>query len=163
MSSEKKKVVRRVKAKSDTSSASSDATPKTVVRKKRVAEPGKKAVVDKKPAVQASKTASAKPATKKADTTAKATKQVKVVKKVVKKTAPAKKKLNKKPFILFRPLVAFGHYVADSWRELRKVEWPSDRATWKMVLAIVIFCLIIGIFVLLCDNLFQWIIKEVIL
>lgn len=159
MSSEKKKVVRRVKAKSDTSSASSDATPKTVVRKKRVAEPGKKAVVDKKPVVQASKTASAKPATKKADTTAKTTKQVKVVK----KTVPAKKKLNKKPFILFRPFVAFGHYVADSWRELRKVEWPSDRATWKMVLAIVIFCLIIGVFVLLCDNLFQWIIKEVIL
>ena len=70
---------------------------------------------------------------------------------------------SKKPFILFRPFIALGRYIRDSWRELRKVEWPSRRATWKMTLGIIIFCIIIGVFVLLCDWGSQWLIQEVVL
>lgn len=72
-------------------------------------------------------------------------------------------KSDNKPFILFRPFVALGRYIRDSWRELRKVEWPSRRATWKMTLGVIVFCVFIGVFVLVCDWASQWLIQEVVL
>ena len=74
------------------------------------------------------------------------------------KTKPQKaQKEGKKPFILFRPFVAFGRYLRDSWRELRQVRWPNRKTTWKMVLAVFVYtALFIGLLVVL-DILFDWI------
>lgn len=74
------------------------------------------------------------------------------------KTKPQKTpKEGKKPFILFRPFVAFGRYLRDSWRELRQVRWPNRKTTWKMVLAVFVYtALFIGLLVVL-DILFDWI------
>ncbi|MBQ2638274.1 preprotein translocase subunit SecE [Candidatus Saccharibacteria bacterium] len=74
------------------------------------------------------------------------------------KTKPQKaQKEGKKPFILFRPFVAFGRYLRDSWRELRQVRWPNRKTTWKMVLAVFVYTvLFIGLLVVL-DILFDWI------
>ena len=74
------------------------------------------------------------------------------------KTKPQKaQKEGKKPFILFRPFVAFGRYLRDSWRELRQVRWPNRKTTWKMVLAVLVYTvLFIGLLVVL-DILFDWI------
>ena len=138
MASDNKKVVRRIKASADDTSA-----------KPRVARNSAASEVreGKKPATTSTKTVekSSKPSTK------------------AKRTDNKSAKRTKKPFILFRPFIALGRYIRDSWRELRKVEWPSRRATWKMTLAVIVFCVIIGVLVLVLDWASQWLIQEVIL
>ena len=66
------------------------------------------------------------------------------------------KKTDKKPFILFRPFVYLGRYLRDSWKELRQVRWPNRKATWKMVLAVIIYTAIFMIFITLLDLFFSW-------
>lgn len=147
MANSKKKVVRRIKADAKPNQASS-----------RKAEDDS---VDK--TVTVAKVAKTTPSSAKAD--------VKTEKAVTKtnrgndnkKTKTPKVKSNRKPFILFRPFYAIGRYIRDSWRELMKVQWPNRRATWKMTLGVIMFCVIVGIFVLICDWVSQWLMKEVIL
>lgn len=55
-----------------------------------------------------------------------------------------------------RPFVALGRYIRDSWRELRLVRWPDRKATWKMTLAVLVYCAIMMIFILLLDTLFTF-------
>lgn len=62
----------------------------------------------------------------------------------------------KKPFILFRPFVAFGRYLKESWQELRQVRWPNRKTTWKMVLAVLVYTAIFMILILLLDTFFTW-------
>lgn len=59
-------------------------------------------------------------------------------------------------FILFRPFVALGRYIRDSWREIRQVRWPNRKATWKMTLAVLVYCAIFMVFILLLDTLFTF-------
>ena len=76
--------------------------------------------------------------------------------KAAEKKVAVDKKTEKKPFILFRPFVYLGRYIRDSWRELRKVRWPNRKATWKMVLAVLIYTAIFVIFISLLDLFFTW-------
>ena len=80
----------------------------------------------------------------------------------VKKTkkAPKTEKVEKteKPlkqtFILFRPFVALGRYIKNSWQELRQVRWPNRKYTWKMTIAMLVYCAIFLVFIVLLDLLF---------
>ena len=63
---------------------------------------------------------------------------------------------NKKVFILFRPFVALGRYLRDAWREIRQVRWPNRKATWKMVLAVIVYTALFMIIISLLDLLFKW-------
>ena len=128
----KKKVVRRIKATSNT----------------RTAMPAKRKTVAEKAPVK-----KAKPAT-----STKSDKRSRSAKSTTKAT-PA----DTKPVWIARPFIAIGHYFRDSWRELNQVQWPNRAATWKLTLAIMIFCVVIGVFVTLCDFVSQWLIEEVIL
>ena len=65
-------------------------------------------------------------------------------------------KNGKKPFILFRPFVYLWRYLRDSWREIRQVRWPSRKATWKMVLAVVIYTALFMVIITLLDLFFSW-------
>lgn len=69
-----------------------------------------------------------------------------------KSVEPKSDKALKKPFILFRPFLALGRYLRDSWREICQVRWPSRAATWKMVLAVFVYAAIFMIFILLLDT-----------
>lgn len=60
----------------------------------------------------------------------------------------------KKPFILWRPFVALGHYLRDSWRELRQVRWPNRKSTWQMVLAVLVYSAIFMILISVLDLIF---------
>ncbi len=79
-----------------------------------------------------------------------------------KETKAAEKKVakgtesDKKPFILFRPFVYLGRYIRDSWRELRQVRWPNRKATWKMVLAVLVYTVLFVILISLLDLFFTW-------
>ncbi len=80
-------------------------------------------------------------------------KAVKEKEKAIKKS---EKSNEKKPFILFRPFVAFFRYLRDSWREIRQVRWPNRKATWKMVLAVLVYTALFIILISLLDLLFTW-------
>lgn len=85
--------------------------------------------------------------------------------KLTQKTKPTKKSKSKvsteKPlksvFILARPFVALGRYLRDSWREIRQVRWPGRKLTWKMTLAVLIYCAIFIVFIVLVDTFFTFI------
>ena len=66
------------------------------------------------------------------------------------------KKSGKKPVILFRPFVYLGRYIRDSWRELRQVRWPNRKATWKMVLAVLVYTALFVVLISLLDLFFTW-------
>ena len=68
----------------------------------------------------------------------------------------------KKVFILFRPFVALGRYLRDSWREIRQVRWPTRKATWKMTLAVLIYTAIFVLFISLLDLFFKWLFSLII-
>lgn len=73
----------------------------------------------------------------------------------------AKKADGKKTFILFRPFCALGRYIRDSWREIRQVRWPSRKATWKMVFAVLIYTALFVVIIMLLDVLFQFIFNKI--
>ena len=98
--------------------------------------------------------AQAKQQAKLAKTKAKAAK-AKTKAKATKSTTPEKPL--KQVFILARPFVALGRYLRDSWRELRQVRWPNRKATWKMTLAVLVYCAIFIVFIMLLDALFTFI------
>ncbi|MDO4747503.1 MAG: preprotein translocase subunit SecE [Candidatus Saccharibacteria bacterium] len=79
----------------------------------------------------------------------------KELKKAEKQIADGKKQ-GKKPFILIRPFVYLGRYLRDSWRELRQVRWPNRKATWKMVLAVIIYTALFVVIISLLDLFFTW-------
>jgi len=66
------------------------------------------------------------------------------------------KKTEKKPFILIRPFVYFWRYLRDSWRELRQVRWPNRKATWKMVLAVIVYTVLFVVLISLLDTFFSF-------
>ena len=65
-------------------------------------------------------------------------------------------KQGKKVFILFRPFVVFFTYLRDSWREIRQVRWPNRKATWKMVLAVLIYTILFVALISLLDIFLTW-------
>ena len=67
----------------------------------------------------------------------------------------------KKPFILIRPFVALFRYLRDAWHELRQVRWPNRKATWKMVLAVLVYTAIFMVFISLLDLLFSWLFNTI--
>ncbi len=94
-------------------------------------------------------------------------KQAKANRKAAKKAEKEAKKAekaqsNKKVFILFRPFVAFGRYMRDSWREIRQVRWPNRKATWKMVLAVIIYTALFVLLISLLDMFFTWLFSLII-
>ena len=74
------------------------------------------------------------------------------------KTEKAKRaeKPAKKTLILFRPFVAFFRYLKDAWKEIRQVRWPSRKATWKMVLAVLVYTALFMVVISLLDLFFTW-------
>lgn len=77
------------------------------------------------------------------------------VKKAEKAVSKVDKKDEKKPFILIRPFVALFRYLRNSWMELRQVRWPSRKATWKMVLAVIVYTLLFMALIAVLDLIFS--------
>lgn len=81
---------------------------------------------------------------------------VKKIDKSAKTDSGKSSKSGKKHFILFRPFIALFTYLRDSWRELRQVRWPNRKATWKMVLAVLVYTALFVILISLLDMFFTW-------
>lgn len=119
--------------------------------------------ISAKSAVEKSATNAKNPNPSSADKSAKIQPKSNLTKKAnkAKSKALAKSNAEEKPlrqvFILARPFVAIGRYLRDSWRELRQVRWPNRGATWKMTLAVLIYCAIFIVFITLLDSFFTFI------
>ncbi len=81
-------------------------------------------------------------------------KETRAEKKAAKKAEKAE--ANKKVFILFRPFAAFFRYLRDSWKEIRQVRWPNRKATWKMVLAVLVYTVLFVVLISVLDLFFTW-------
>ena len=79
-------------------------------------------------------------------------KKVKLAEKELKKESKDEKKV----FILFRPFVLLFRYLRDSWHEIRQVRWPNRKATWKMVIAVLVYTALFMIIIALLDLFFTW-------
>ncbi len=92
--------------------------------------------------------------------TKKTTKPATVAKKTekAKKVAEPKKTVasEKKVFVLFRPFVAFFQYLKSAFKEIRQVRWPNRKATWKMVLAVLVYTALFVVIISLLDLFFTW-------
>ena len=89
-------------------------------------------------------------------------KSEKIARKEQKAKTKAQKTEKKKVFILFRPFVALGCYLRDSWREIRQVRWPNRKATWKMVLAVLVYTALFVLIISLLDMFFNWLFSLII-
>ncbi len=107
------------------------------------------------------KPASAKASETKAVATKAKTQPTKADKKATKaakkKSTDSDEKPLKEVFILARPFVVIGRYLRDSWRELRQVRWTNRKSTWKMTFAVLIYCAIFIVFIVLLDMFFTFI------
>jgi preprotein translocase SecE subunit len=54
-------------------------------------------------------------------------------------------------------------YFVNSWRELRQVQWPNRRETWRLTLAVFIFAVIFGALVAGVDKSLDELFKKVVL
>lgn len=54
-------------------------------------------------------------------------------------------------------------YFRNAWLELKQVQWPGFKTTWKLVFAVFVFAFIIGGFIAVLDHLLEQAFREVIL
>src|SRR6266496_931481 len=54
-------------------------------------------------------------------------------------------------------------FIQESWGELKKVEWPDQKAVISGTAVVVIACIIVGAYLLLNDELWKYVVKHVLL
>jgi len=72
---------------------------------------------------------------------------------------PIKKVLS----IIFWPFRPLGRYVAGAWVELRQVKWPTRALTLKLTGAVIAFTIVLTIFIVSLDFVFEQIVKRILL
>ena len=55
------------------------------------------------------------------------------------------------------------HFVQESIAELKKVEWPSQKAVVSGTAVVLVACVIVGTYLWLNDQLWQYLVKHVVL
>jgi len=55
------------------------------------------------------------------------------------------------------------HFVGEAWAELKKVEWPSQKAVVSGTAVVLIACVIVGIYLYLNDTLWKYVVQHVLL
>ena len=59
-----------------------------------------------------------------------------------------------------RRLISF---CKDSWKEVKRVVWPSKKETWTMTLYVFVFVVVMALFLWLVDKTFEWVIYGLLL
>ena len=81
--------------------------------------------------------------------------------KIKKPKAPQWLKTIGKPFaIVFGPA---GRYIKGSFGELKQTKWPNRKSAWVLTLAVVIFSVFFAALILALDQLFDLVVKNVLL
>jgi preprotein translocase subunit SecE len=59
-----------------------------------------------------------------------------------------------------KQFVAFGR---DSWKEVKKVVWPTRKESIQMTLYVIAFCAVMALFLWLTDKTLEWVFYDLIL
>ncbi|HOB90217.1 MAG TPA: preprotein translocase subunit SecE [Candidatus Colwellbacteria bacterium] len=59
--------------------------------------------------------------------------------------------------------MALKKFIKDSYEELRKVNWPSRKDTFRMVLLVIVFAVIVSLLLFSADSFFTFLMKKFIL
>ena len=59
-----------------------------------------------------------------------------------------------------KEFVAFGR---DSWKEVKKVVWPTRKEATQMTLYVIAFCAVMALFLWLTDKTLEWVFSDLIL
>jgi preprotein translocase subunit SecE len=54
-------------------------------------------------------------------------------------------------------------FIAESWAELKKVEWPTQNQLIQGVVVVLIACVIVGIFLYTADLVFKRLVQDVLI
>jgi preprotein translocase subunit SecE len=57
----------------------------------------------------------------------------------------------------------FARFVAESWAELKKVEWPGQNQIIQGVTVVIIACVVVGVFLYVSDLAFKRFVENVLL
>lgn len=57
----------------------------------------------------------------------------------------------------------FKGYFVDSWRELKKVQWPDRKTSWKLTLTVILFSAIFAVVTTSLDFGFEKLAKQIFL
>ncbi len=60
-------------------------------------------------------------------------------------------------------LILVPRYFRNAFKELRQVQWPSRRETWKLTFAVLIFAAVFGVLVTLTDLGLDKVIRRIVL
>jgi len=55
------------------------------------------------------------------------------------------------------------NFVAESWAELKKVEWPGQSQVIQGTIAVLIACIVVGIFLYINDQVWQRVVQKFLL
>ena len=61
------------------------------------------------------------------------------------------------------PGSGFFHFIGESWAELKKVEWPSQKAVISGTAVVLIACVIVGAYLYLNDTVWKYVVQHVLL
>lgn len=56
-----------------------------------------------------------------------------------------------------------GSYFKNSWRELKKVDWPKRKEAWKLTFAVIMFTVVFSVLLTLLDAGFELIAERIFL
>ena len=55
-----------------------------------------------------------------------------------------------------------GHFVQESWAELKKVEWPSQNQVIQGTVVVLIACLVVGTYLYFNDIIWKHVVSKII-
>ena len=55
-----------------------------------------------------------------------------------------------------------GHFVQESWAELRKVEWPNQNQVIQGTIVVLIACLVVGAYLYFNDIIWKHVVAKII-
>jgi preprotein translocase subunit SecE len=62
-----------------------------------------------------------------------------------------------------RPGIPGIRFFQESWAELKKVEWPTQQQVISGTAVVLVACLIVGVYLYLNDQLWQYVVKHLLL
>lgn len=72
------------------------------------------------------------------------------------KNVPAKGTQQKKEFFLIRWIKNLGRYIAESYKELKKVAWPTKKELIKSTWVVLVIVLLFAVLTYLFDTVFSF-------
>ena len=55
------------------------------------------------------------------------------------------------------------HFIAESWQELKKVEWPSQNQVIQGTIVVLVACIVVGLYLYANDQVWKQVVSKLLL